>query len=258
VCFRVRGEMKCENCHELLSAFIDGELEPKNSARVRAHLALCLECAKVYEDFSGILGVCSEKRIEEVPIPNPQALWCRINNIIENEIKPEIDKETEGKQSEQSWTGRVWNRSWRFSFTQLASSVLGIALISSLLTVVSIRNAPLTSEFSIAANATAEFSLFEKVLSKIGVIQTPQQTRETQIRERQATIDYWNKRVQTRRAQWAKPLREVFDRNLSEIDQVVSEYTRTLQDNPQDELSGEMLDSTLSEKMELLREFSEL
>jgi len=38
----------------------------------------------------------------------------------------------------------------------------------------------------------------------------------------------------------------------------VSEYTMILQENPEDDLSGEMLDSVLNDKMNLLREFSEL
>ena len=100
--------------------------------------------------------------------------------------------------------------------------------------------------------------MFERVLGKIGVIETTQQTRENRIKEQQAAIDYWNKRVEAKRRNWDNYLREAFDRNLNEIDQVVFEYNRILQENPQDDLSGEMLDSALNEKMELLREFAEL
>jgi hypothetical protein len=53
-------------------------------------------------------------------------------------------------------------------------------------------------------------------------------------------------------------MRDTFDRNLHEIDQVVVEYSQNLKDNPQDSLSEEMLNSAMSEKMDLLREFSEL
>ena len=53
-------------------------------------------------------------------------------------------------------------------------------------------------------------------------------------------------------------MRDAFDRNLNEIDQAVNEYTMILEKDPQDDLSGEMLDSTMNEKMNLLREFSEL
>ncbi len=100
--------------------------------------------------------------------------------------------------------------------------------------------------------------MFEKVLGKIGLVETLEKRRERIVNERLATIDYWSKRVEARRVQWDNQLRSVFDRNLREIDQAVFEYSRILQENPQDELSGEMLDSTLNEKVELLREFSEL
>ena len=53
-------------------------------------------------------------------------------------------------------------------------------------------------------------------------------------------------------------MRDAFDRNLSVIDESVIEYTTILQENPDDELTGEMLDTVLNDKMDLLREFSEL
>ncbi len=252
--------MKCEDCQQLLSEFIDNLLDAKQTARVKAHLTLCSECAELHHDFASILGICDLEIVEEIPLPNEQALWCRINNIIESEIKQEAVQEFKEKQTSPGVLSKLWNRSWSLSFTQLASAVLGIALISSLLTVVGIRNAaqPAGDSLSTVANASVQATLFETVLSKIGVAETPRQAREQRLREQQATIDYWNKRVAARRTQWDKNLREAFDRNLSEIEQVVAEYTKTLQENPQDELSNEMLDSAMSEKMELLREFSEL
>ena len=89
-------------------------------------------------------------------------------------------------------------------------------------------------------------------------MESPQQARMKRLKEQEAAIEYWNKRVQARRAQWDAKMRDAFDRNLNEIDQAVSEYTIMLEQNPQDDLSSEMLDSALSEKMNLLRAFSEL
>lgn len=243
--------MKCENCQELLSDYIDNLLDAKLSARVKAHLTLCRECVEVYEDFNSIIGLCDLEITEEIPPPNEHALWCRINNIIEREVKPEVTQEFKQEEIKRGWIARMWERKWALSFTQLGSAVLGIALVSSLLTVVGLQNAP-------SPNAATQPTLFEAALSKIGLAVTPQQEREHRLHEQQAAIDYWNKRVVTRRTQWDKNLREAFDRNLNEINQVVAEYTRTLEENPHDDLSGEMLDSALNEKMELLREFSEL
>lgn len=53
-------------------------------------------------------------------------------------------------------------------------------------------------------------------------------------------------------------MQQAFDRNLREIDQAVTEYTRTIENNPDDSLSVEMLDAALNDKMNLLRQFSEL
>lgn len=238
--------MNCENCQELLSEYIDGELEEKVSAELETHLGLCRECAELHEDFAGILLMCGKKEVTEESAPsNPQAMWCRINNVIETEIKPEIKKEESKKQR---------SRIWSFSFMQIASAVVGIAIISSLLTFVGLKNADNAGEVSSSAPPT----LFQRALSKVGLAETPQQARERRTRERTVAIDYWNRRVEARRTQWDKNLREAFDRNLREIDQAVAEYSQILEENPQDEISGEMLDSALNEKMDLLREFSDL
>jgi hypothetical protein len=242
--------MNCEKCQELLSDFIDDELEEQVSAAVETHLELCFECAELHEDFAGILIGCEKKGVtEEIAPPNPQAMWCRINNVIEAEIKPEILKEKERK----GWfaNGKIWS----FSFSQIAASIVGIAVISSLLTFVGLKNDSAPIEIS---SNPAPPSLFQRALSKVGLADTPQQAREKRIREQQIAIDYWNKRVEARRVQWDKSLQAAFDRNLTEINQVVTEYTLILEENPQDELSSEMLDSALNDKVDLLREFSDL
>ena len=235
--------MNCEHCQELISVYLDNELDSQVASNVRTHLAVCAACAKMCEDFAMILDFCDLDEAEHSLPPNSKALWCRINNLIETEISaaPQQVKEEKPK------------RGWQFSFAQVFASILGIALVSSLLTIVGIKN---YSAGNVSANTAP--SLFDRALGKIGVIETPHQTRENRIKEQQAAIDYWNKRVAAKRASWAANLREAFDRNLSEIDQTVYEYDKILQENPDDDLSGEMLDSALNEKMALLREFSEL
>lgn len=225
--------------------YLDNELERELSATVQTHLAMCAVCAKVCEDFAMILDFCVLEETDCSLPPNSKALWCRITNIIETEIQAEIPKEIVEEKP---------RRSWQFSFAQVFASILGIALVSSLLTLVAIKNYSALPDVS----GNAEPSIFERALGKIGVIETAQQTRENRIKEQQATIDYWNKRVEAKRATWNPNMRDAFDRNLNEINQVVVEYDTNLQQNPQDDFSSEMLDSALSEKMELLREFAEL
>ena len=243
--------MTCEQCQELISSFLDNELENSTSSAVQTHLTLCAPCAKLCEDFAVILDFCNVEETAEVLPPNSKALWCRINNIIETEIQPEIIQEQRINQ-----TQPVKTSGWQFTLPQIVSSMLGIALISSLLTIVGIKN--YAAGENLNADGTVQASVLDKVLSKFGLAETPQQLREKRIKEREAAIEYWNQRVENRKNQWENHLREVFDRNLREIDQAVYEHHRILQENPQDEVSSEMLDTSLNEKMELLREFSEL
>ena len=255
--------MNCEHCQELISVFMDNELDELSATEVREHLAVCEPCSKVCEDLAMILDFCSLDVDETVLPPNPQALWCRINNVIESEVKAEIIKENKEKaivaEAEAQKANAGWfPRRWNFSFMQVASAVLFVALVSSILTIIGIKNYSGSSSSSDIASASAPPTLFERALGKLGLMETQQQKRERIIKEREAAIEYWNKRVEARRAQWNANLRDAFDRNLNEINQAVSEYTQILQENPQDEISGEMLDSALNDKMELLREFSEL
>jgi len=249
--------MNCEHCQELISVFLDNELDMTSSTEVREHIAVCEACSKVCEDLAMIIDFAHLDSDETVLPPNPQALWCRINNVIESEVQAEILKESREKASAQAEPQTGWlPRRWNFSFMQVASAVLFIALVSSVLTIIGLRN--YSSANNDISSLNAPPTLFERVLGKLGLMETQQQKRERVIKEREAAIDYWNKRVEARRTQWNANLRDAFDRNLNEINQAVNEYTQILEENPHDELSGEMLDSALNEKMELLREFSEL
>jgi hypothetical protein len=225
---------------------MDNELEAGRAEQVREHLALCAVCAKVCEDLASILDICDSEEPSELVPPNSQALWCRINNMIETEARPE------------PLVGLPRRRRWHISLPQLVSAVLAIAVISSLLTIIGIRNYSQPRPDDFAARSSADQTPFEKLAGKLGFIETPEQARQRKINEQQAVIDYWNQRVQARRTMWDRNVRDAFDRNLNQIDQAVSQYTMILQQDPQDDLSGEMLDSALNEKIDLLREFSDL
>ncbi len=252
--------MNCKQCQELISLFLDNELNETISMNVQTHLALCLPCAKVCEEFAMILDFCALDETENFLPPNSKALWCRINNIIESDIETEI-RPAQNEPVNTGFLAKIQHNSWRFSSSQILATVFGVALVSSLLTVVGFTNYTAQDD-NISANAsavsTAPPSAFQRVLGKFGLVEMPEQVRERRVKEQQAAIDYWNKRVEARRTNWNNHLRQAFDRNLNEINQVVFEYDRILQENPHDELSGEMLDSALNEKMALLREFSDL
>ncbi len=244
---KTRTVMDCDDCKQKLNFFLDNELDEMQAAAVRAHIALCGACSKLCEDLSSILFTCTVEEGADLVPPNSQALWCRISNTIESEIKtpPPV---TEAPRS----------RYWSLSLPQLASAVLFIAVVSSLLTVVGIRNYMQPAADELGSRSAATQTTFEKVLSKMGLAESPQQTRDRRVREQLAAISYWDNRVQSRRVQWDARTREAFDRNLQVIDETMDQYNVILQQDPEDELSDEMLDSVMNDKMNLLRDFSDL
>ena len=141
---------------------------------------------------------------------------------------------------------------------QLAVTVLLIAVVSSVVTVVAVRKyaQPPVDDFTVRSAATQ--TTFEKILGKVGLVETPTQARFRLTKERESAIDYWNARVQARRVQWDRTTREAFDRNLRVIEESVNDYAAILQQDPEDDLSGEMLDSVLNDKVNLLRDFADL
>lgn len=250
--------MNCQQCQKLISLFLDNELDENMSRGVIMHVAVCAGCARICEEFAMILDFCNLDEAEAAVPPNSKALWCRINNIIESDVEPEISQQPPKTEIKGGFVSKIRRDSWQLSFSQVLTSVLGIALISSLLTFVGFKNYASENGADVTANVSVAPSVFDKILGKVGLIETGDQRRARRVKEQQSAIDYWNTRVETRRTNWDNHLRQTFDRNLNEINQVVFEYDKILQENPQDDLSGEMLDSALTEKMELLREFSDL
>jgi len=53
-------------------------------------------------------------------------------------------------------------------------------------------------------------------------------------------------------------MRQTFDRNLAVIDQAVNDSLNELHRNPHDDLSEQMLNDAMNDKVALLKEFSDL
>ena len=238
--------MNCEQCLANLNDFVDDQLNGADSAAFVAHLEKCGACRTVHLDLVQILDCCEEVAAFAQTPPNPQALWLRISNLIECEQSPMVETSTAAVAPKTNWVSDLTKKSWRLSVSQMAATVAGVALITCLLTVVGIHNfAGNQNNLAIAPSNNWRS-------------QTAKTTLENRWQQQQQAIDYWNHRVEARRNQWNSPLRAAFDRNLHEIDAVVADYKQQLQTNPNDQISEEMLDAAFNDKMELLREFSEL
>jgi hypothetical protein len=234
--------MNCDKCTDLVSDFLDGALSQEDQKTLNLHLEECLSCADVRTDLESIVSFCKSTRGEYSAPPNEKALWMRIRNVIEAGAAPGSAAAAPAPRRSfmPNWVGRTWE----LSFPQLAASVAAIVLLVSLSTAVGMRSFR-------PGDAKSSVSPAENVSLAAANLRN-------RINQQQQAIDYWNQRVEYNKARWNPEMRETFDRNLKVIDQAVTASFDSLSNNPHDEVSEEMLNAALNEKLALLKEFAEL
>ena len=243
--------MNCEKCQDLLSDFLDGALSTEDSRNLNAHLEECLSCVGARDDLDSILSVCRDCRGEYEAPPNEKALWLRIRNIIESEPAAVAAASPLADVRRESWWARLMNRSWELSLPQLSAAISAIAIAVSLATAFSIQS--MQNSGSRPARQDESASNAHKSNAPVAML-----TVDDRVRNRQVEIDFWNQRIQQQMLRWSPQTRQSFERNLAVINQAVSDSRNQLLVNPHDEVSEEMLNSALNEKMQLLKEFSDL
>lgn len=233
--------MNCEKCQDLISDFLDGTIGQQDQTTLNAHLKECLDCAEVRNDLESIVGFCRAHRGEYAAPPNADALWLRIRNMIESGSGAVVAAPAR-RRFWSNWVGR----SWELSLPQLAASVAAIVLVVSLSTLVGLRRFQSGESPKTRATSGSESG---------GLAVTSIRDR---VASQQQLISYWNQRVEFNKARWSPEMRETFDRNLAVIDQTVNESMNSLRQNPHDDVSEEILNAALNEKLSLLKEFAEL
>src|SRR5690349_12262392 len=66
--------MRCDNVQSVLSAYSDGELAPRQAARVAEHLALCSSCRAEYQSLGHVVTALRALGEEELPAGLHQAI----------------------------------------------------------------------------------------------------------------------------------------------------------------------------------------
>lgn len=231
--------MNCEKCQDLIDDFIDGSLGHEDQTKLSSHLEECLGCAGVRNDLQSIVSFCREHRGEYSAPPNERALWLRIRNMIEAGANT-----PESQPVRKSW-GSWISRSWELSFSQLAAAAVAIIFVVSLSTVVGLRRWQSGDPQFKSPGAGAGLS--------VGAANV-----RDRVSQQQQLISYWNQRVEFNKSRWNPEMRETFDRNLKVIDQAVNQSFEALTLDPHDEVSEEMLNAALNEKLSLLKEFAAL
>lgn len=238
--------MDCEKCSDLLGDFLGGTLEGDDSALFSAHLEECLGCACVRDEIRTIVSAAAETREHFVAPPNERALWLRVRNTIEAELSAQQKAAaaaagaSAARQARESFLTRLMNKRWALSLPQLTAAVVAIVVGVSVITTVGMQR--LAAEQAAKPETAAASMRGAKKLNPDQLV----------------AIEYLMERVKERKARWNPRMREAFDRNLGIIDATVSDSLKELDESPHDEISEEALNAALRDKMELLREFSEL
>ena len=228
--------MNCEICQELIHDLIDGSISRSDESILNTHLKECLDCESVRQDLESIVGLSRAQRgLYEAP-PNEQALWLRIRNVIEAELPNRVVSDPEPRRS---FLGRLLGHSWELSLPQLAASTVAIVLVVSLATIVGLRR---------WTNPEMPHQEIQAEASNVN----------ERIWQQQQVIDYWNRRVELKKARWSADMRESFERNLKVIDQDVANSLNELSRNPHDEVSEQLLNKSLNDKLAYLKDFSDL
>jgi anti-sigma factor RsiW len=247
--------MNCEKCQELLSDFLDNALSDRDRASFSAHLEECLQCFHAHAELNSIVSFCRETRGQYDAPPNEQAMWLRIRNTIESQqsfATAATAQNSTRKIERESWLKHAFGRSWQLSFAQMVTAVVGIVVFASLATVLSLRGLksnpdnvagldnPDGQRLALGADSGSKFEPKDKIILQ------------------QQEMKYLIQVVDQRKAHWNTQVRQDFERNLTLLDQTVNESLQRLTQHPHDEVTEEMLNSALNDKMQLLKEFSDL
>lgn len=229
--------MNCEQCQELIHDLIEGSISQRDEFTLNTHLQQCLDCDSVREDLASIVTFCQTHRGEYEAPPNERALWLRIRNVIEAETGNRVAAQPAAP----SFLNRWLNHTWQLSLPQLGAATAAIVLLVSLTTVVGLRR---------WGNAVARPASAGQFEASTDV--------NDRVFQRTQAINYWNQRVEMNKARWSPEMRATFDRNLRVIDDAVAKSLSDLNQNPHDEVSEQMLNESLNDKLALLKEFSDL
>lgn len=240
--------MDCEKCQELLSEYLDDTLKGGVRTSLSAHLEGCAACSAVRGELELIVGAARASREDFYAPPDSRAMWLRISNVVEGEraLRPAAAAATATPRA--SVWERLFRRRWELTLPQMASAVAAIAVSVAFVTAVGVQG--------LMDVRTARTQSPTPAAARAGLAEDGNYPHAF-LRQQQTRISYLQQRVDQRKATWNPRMRDSFDRSLGVIDQAVLDSLDELKRNPHDEVSEEMLNSALRDKMELLREFCE-
>jgi anti-sigma-K factor RskA len=224
-------QMVCNECQELLSDYIDGELELGEQVKLERHLGDCEPCRAVRDDLLQIVHFS-----HQLPEHSPSgALWARIQSDIKEQQPADFWSRTQG------WWTRTRRRHFDLSIPQMAAAAAALVIVLSIGVIVS-RQASAPAGMYLASSLT-------DAPSEVRPLSSPDlQQLEKQISNLSATIEQ-------RKVSWDPQLRLKFEKNMTLIEQSLAECRHQLSDNPEDDISQELMLNAYREKVRLLEGF---
>jgi len=255
--------MNCEKCQELLSDFLDDAMSAAERAAFSAHLEECLECYHAHSELDSVISFCRETRGQYDAPPNEQTLWLRIRNTVESEATARANAPHPIRQARrESWLTRAMHRSWQLSFSQMVTAIIAIVIFASLATILGVRSLQSNSGSATPSlNSTSNSSGNGTSGQTVALAASDGNSQVFELKDRpwqQQEINYLTQVVTERKSHWNPQVRADFERNLELLDQTVNESLQRLSAHPHDEVTEEMLNAALNDKMQLLKEFSDL
>jgi len=223
--------MKCQQCQELISDYIDGLLEMGEQLKVERHISECEGCRAVRDDLLQIVHFS-----RRLPLHDPSsAVWANIRSSIE----------TEGQLSSVSRRAtRLWAATRR---TALGASGpwAGVAAVAAIILSVTMV---LVQSRSGGAKLSSENAL--------SPASAPAADPGTNIKEMEQRISQLNADIEQRRPQWDPELRTAFDRDMLYVDETLVRCHHEVSDNPSDDVCREMMLGAYREKVRVMEGFT--
>ena len=61
------GQFSCQECVDILRAYLDGEMSPEEESHLKAHLGDCPPCVDFLEQYKSMPGLCKKALARKMP-----------------------------------------------------------------------------------------------------------------------------------------------------------------------------------------------
>lgn len=228
-----------EHPGELLSLWVDGDLEGERERRVEAHLEECEPCRQTVADLESIA-----ERAGRLPDRTP-----------EEDLWPEIAPQIGGSSTADGEDGVIpfFRRRWRVSVPQAAAAAALVATLASGLTWSLARDGagrdPAGSP-PVASGQPGSTTAGGQAAASPTAGDLP--VRWTTIEGAPSGVAELEQRYRKSRSELDPATRRTLDRNLRLIDRALAEAQRALADNPDNDYLHHHLSRTMRRKAEFL------